>query len=407
LQLKVTSVNNGAVTGVNITNAGSGYTSAPAQTDFNTIDGNGTGAEFSVTLQSAGDDYEVQSASGDKNTFTVPANASSITLDSDSLSFNNDNLPENTEQVTLTLSSPSTSNTMATLGAQTTHTVDIQDDDFTRNVYLVDGLDTADDGLSSDPEENTVTYTVETDDVDNVNDTRVDYQIDMSAGATTADSADFTLFEGSATIPSGNSSATFDLPIRDDNKFENDEDVVVRLTSVTNANFDNGPSDQFTSLTHTIANDADMKSEASFASSSSSVPDEQTAPSIQVNLSPTSGEDIKVNLDVTSNTASGSDFTQSTTKITIPAGETSVTLDGTDLAVVTTGLTKTTRRSTSRCRASRAGTRPWAARPHTPLPLPTMTRCRRCRSRMPRRVPWRPVERWKFPSTCPRPVNGT
>jgi hypothetical protein len=222
------------------------------------------------------------------------------------------------------------------LGAQTTHTVDIQDDDFDRNVYLVDKLDTDDDGASSDPEENTVTYTVETDKVDNVNDTRVDYQIDMAAAATTADSADFRLFDGSVTIPSGNSSATFDLPTRDDNTFESNEDVVVRLTSVTNANFDAGPSDQFTSLTHTIENDADTKPQVRFASGSSSVPDEKTAPSIEVKLTKATSGDVNADLKAPGGTATGSgdDYNLATTTITIPEGQTSITLGGTDLAVV-------------------------------------------------------------------------
>jgi len=335
LQIHVTSVDgSGAVTGATILNGGSGYTRAPAS--FTTLSGSGTGASFSVTLQAAASDFTLQTT-----TVQIPSDNLTRTLNNSDLTFNDDSIPEDTETVVLMLSNPRTSNGAGpTLGAQSTHNVTISDDDFVRKVFLVDNLGTSDDGLTSAPEENTVTYTIETSSVDPTNDTVIDWIIDLDEPATTATAADFTATSGTTTLTAGQSSTTFNLPVDDDAVFEPDEDAVVRLVEVTNANINNNQNDRFTSLTHTIENSADGQPQVRFNAAASTLPDESTAPSIQVDLTSTSSEDIDVSLAATGGTATGSgtDYTLATTTLTIPAGQSSITVEGTDLAIVDDAL---------------------------------------------------------------------
>jgi hypothetical protein len=336
LQIEVTNVNSGAITGADVVNGGSGYTSAP--TSFTTLSGSGSGASFSLGLQAAESDFTLKTT-----TVSISSNNLTRTLGSGDLAFDNDNIPENTETVVLELSSPSTSNSAdPVVGAQATHEVTIQDDDFDRNVFLVDTFGSNTDGATSAPEDPAATYTVETDAPDPVNDTEINYVVDLNAPATTATSDDFTSLSGSVTIPAGNSDATFNLPIADDTAFENDEDVVIRLTNVTNANLDNSTNDRFRQLTHTIVND-DSEPAVTFGTASSSVPDEGTAPSIDVTLSTASGNDITVDLTVTGGTATGggTDYELKTTTLTFTAGEVSKTLDASDLTITDDALNET------------------------------------------------------------------
>ena len=337
LQIEVTNVDgSGAITGADVVNGGSGYTGAP--TSFTTLSGSGSGASFSLGLQAAESDFTLKTT-----TVSISSNNLTRTLGSGDLEFDNDNIPENTETVVLELSSPQTSNGAdPVVGAQATHEVTIQDDDFDRNVFLVDTFGSATDGVTSAPEDPAATYTVETDDPDLVNDTEINYVVDLNAPATTATSDDFTSLSGSVTIPANNSTATFDLPIADDTAFENDEDVVIRLTNVTNANLDNSTNDRFRQLTHTIEND-DSEPAVTFSTASSSVPDEGTAPSIDVTLSTSSGNDITVDLTATGGTATGggTDYELKTTTLTFTAGEVSKTLDATDLTITDDDLNET------------------------------------------------------------------
>ena len=337
LQIEVTNVDgSGAVTGADVVNGGSGYTRAP--TSFTTLSGSGSGASFSLDLQAAGSDFTLKTT-----TVSVSSNNLTRTLGSGDLEFDNDNIPENTETVVLQLSSPQTTSGAApVVGAQATHEVTIQDDDFDRNVFLVDTFGSNTDGATSEQEGAAATYTVKTDDPDLVNDTEINYVVDLNAPATTATSSDFTSLSGSVTIPAGNSTATFDLPIADDTAFENDEAVVIRLTNVTNANLDNTTNDRFRQLTHTIVND-DSEPAVSFSAGSSTVPDEGTAPSIDVALSTASGNDITVDLTATGGTATGggTDYELKTTTLTFDAGETSKTLDATDLTITDDDLNET------------------------------------------------------------------
>ncbi len=335
MEIEVSQIKNGdEIDKVNLRKGGTGYTSAP--TSFTTRSGGGSGADFSATIQPSVDDYTVK-----ENTLTIPAGETTITVNNkDTLSIGNDSAPEATETVNLDLNSPTTTGTTPTVGSQSTHKIDIQDDDIPRKAYLVDNLDTNDDGKSKANENTTVTYTLETSDVDNVNNTDIRWEIDTSAAATEATAADFTTLSGTATITSGNTTTTFDLPITDDNTFESDEDVVVRLVSATNAGLkdDSGCSENtdgcYTSMTHTIQND-DSTPSVSFVSGASTIPDEDSDPSIDVQINPTASQDTDVDLVVDGGTATsgGTDYSLNTSTVTIPSGQSSVTLDGTDLSI--------------------------------------------------------------------------
>lgn len=342
LNIEVTAVSGGVITGAQVVNGGTGYTSAPSS--FTELSGTGSGATFTLNLQAVGNDYTLNPSN--PTVFTISAASTTVTLTSADLAINNDAISENTEKFELTLSGPTTTGTSVSLGSQTTHLVNISDDDLSRKVFLVDDLNTLDDGLSSDAEENTTTYTVALNTVDNVNDTSIEWQIDYSSGSTTADSADVTSYTGTETITAGNISTTFDLPINDDADYESNEAIEVRLVGASNANIDDNPSSpsppngRYGSILHTIENNADLQPQISFSTATSSIPDEASTPSIDVELSNTSGEDITATIAVISGTATGSgtDYNLLISDVTIPSGSFTVTIDDSDLSIINDAL---------------------------------------------------------------------
>jgi hypothetical protein len=318
LQIEVTSVDgNGTITGADLVAGGSGYTSPPAS--FTALSGEGSGADFDLTLQSSAADYNLKTT-----TATVNSGNLTTTVDKGDLVFENDKIPENTETVELSLSNPRTSNTTASLGSRKTHDVDISDNDLERKVYLADNIGAGDDGKTSAKENASVTYALELSSSDPVNDTEVEWKIDTSGE--TAEDSDFDTLSGTATIASGNTSTTFALPVSGDAEFEDDEAADVKLVAATNANLDDSQSDRFTTLTHTIEND-DSAPVVSFKNTTSSDTEDAQSLSIVVQLDRKADKDITVDLS-TGGTAigGGTDYAFSPSSVTIPAGNTSATL---------------------------------------------------------------------------------
>lgn len=234
------------------------------------------------------------------------------------VSIVDDNVTENTESLTITLSNPSSG---IVLGANSVHTLTINDDDNPRKVYFT--------LANSSALENTGTASinVEISSADAVNPTTVDYEV--TAG-TAEETTDYTLGSGTLTISAGvATSAAIDVTMIDEALFELDETISITLSNPTNANLDNGaPATGTGILTHefTIIND-DANPTVQFSASEASGSEEVTSVDFEVALSTITGTDASVNYEVTGTAIGGGvDYTLADGAVTIPAGSTTANI---------------------------------------------------------------------------------
>ena len=304
----------GAITGFDITSGGTGYTTAP--TSFS-VTGSGSGAAFSAGIQSANDFTQLSNQS-----VSFAANDASATV---TLTVSNDNLVEQAESVELEITGVNSG--PATLGAPTTHDYIINDDDNPRLVDFSNASSTVSEGTA------TANITVEVNTSDPVNNTVIDYNI-LATSTAAGGGVDYTdVGSGQVTISSGNTTADITLNINDDNLSEADETIVLDITSTTNSSID------FSGTTsHTVTiQDNDNAPEVAFTNAGSSG-SETSAPSIEVSVSPTSSASITVDLSASAGspaaTGGGTDYDLLASSVTIPAGQSSVTLQGSTLSII-------------------------------------------------------------------------
>ncbi len=220
----------------------------------------------------------------------------------------NDEIIEDQESITITLSSPSTG---LNLGSNTVHTLNINDDDAPITLALS--------GTTSGSEATTpITLTVTSSAAAPAGGITVDYSI---SGGTATPDIDVTLSGGgTATIAQGATTTTFDLEVNQDALRENNETVTISLANPTQSNLDIANSE----LTYTI-NDDDSDPTVAFTAATSSGSESTGLGTIEVQLSGVSGQDVIVAYDVntpSSGTATGGgvDFTLVDGTVTIPAG---------------------------------------------------------------------------------------
>ncbi|MEO9966787.1 MAG: DUF2341 domain-containing protein [Reichenbachiella sp.] len=177
-----------------------------------------TTATYTATSGSAvnGEDYTL--ASG---TVTVPSGATSASFD---FNITNDLQDEIDETVVITISNPSVN---AKIGSNSTITYTIQDDDDIPTIEFID--------TSSSINEGTATVTVGlTLSAESGNDITVDYAV--NGGSTTASDGDDYIFPaGTATISAGNLTSNISISIIDDADIEALENIVIDISSPTNA----------------------------------------------------------------------------------------------------------------------------------------------------------------------------
>ena len=215
----ITDNDNAPVVDFNTTTSnGAESTSSKAITvDLSAASGQNVTVDYAVTGTATGSGTDYTLANG---TLTISAGNTSGTITIASIV--NDTLDEADETVILTLSNPSN----ATLGSDDVHTYTITDND---NPPVVDFNTTSSNGAES---VSSKALTVDLS-VASGQDVTVDYTV---TGTATGSGTDFTLANGTLTIPAGNTSGTITIAgIIDDALDEVDETVIVTLSNPSNA----------------------------------------------------------------------------------------------------------------------------------------------------------------------------
>ena len=296
-----------------------------AATDANAAEPNDNG-QFTITLSGISDQDTIVSYSvaGTANnaaaddftplsgTATILAGETTATID---VSVLDDNVLEEAETVVVTLDS-FVGDSQITIGAASSDTVTIVDDDATLLAIASTDADAAEPG---DNGQFTVSLAAPSD-----QDTVVAYSVAGTANGDAAD--DFTPLSGTVTILAGETTATIDISVLDDNILEEAETVVVTLDSYT-GDPDIAIDPAANSDTVTILDD-DLAS-LSIAATDTDAAEPGDGGQFTVSLTNPSDQDTVVAYSVTG-TANGSaddDFTPLSGTVTVLAGETSATID--------------------------------------------------------------------------------
>lgn len=251
---------------------------------------------------------------------TATGNGTDYTLNSGTLTFLagetqktinpiivNDINVESAETIICELSNPTAG---LNLGATTTNTYTITDDDNLRTIGYTASSSSTNESSSS------INILVQLNNVDNINSTTVDYSV--TGGTATGNGADYTLASGTATIIAGSNSANINVSIVNDLYDETNETIIITLSNPLNAKLGT-----ITTYTLTILDD-DNKPTVQFSSASSNNVEGQAYISIPVILSAAAENSITVDYTILGGTATlGVDFTSSNGTLTFSAGETS------------------------------------------------------------------------------------
>jgi hypothetical protein len=276
---------------------------ASANVDLNYIPASSVSVDYSTSdgTATAGSDYTAVATT----TLTFAAGEYSKSV---SVSVTDDAVSESNEDFTINLASPSAG---LNLGANTSYTHRIDDNDNTRKIYFT--------AASSNGSESTtsVSITVEISSADGSNPTTADYTV--TGGTATGGGIDYTLADGTATVSAGNTTTTISFTVNNDALDEDNETIIIKLSNASNANLSTtNPIEH----TYTI-NDDDAAPTIYFTSTSSSGAEATTPVNIEVKLSAASSKDISVSFSTSGTATSGSDYSISTSSpITITAGNT-------------------------------------------------------------------------------------
>ena len=256
---------------------------------------------YSVTGGSAtgsGTDYTL--ASG---TLTFVAGDTSENIP---ITINNDALNELNETIIVTISSP----TNSVLGANTTHTYTINDDDTAPTVAF--------NATTSNGGEATTSITIPVSLSGNATSQTVTVGYSVTGGTATGSGTDYTLAAGTLTFVAGDTSENISITIVNDGITEIDETIQVTLASPTVATLGTN-----TVHTYTI-NDNDPPTVA-FSATTSNASESTTAVTIPVTLSAAYSQTVTVGYSVTGGTATGTgtDYTLASGTLTFVAGDTS------------------------------------------------------------------------------------
>ncbi|MDZ7738594.1 MAG: Calx-beta domain-containing protein [Bacteroidales bacterium] len=260
------------------------------QVDYATADGTAT----------AGSDYTAIPLS----TATITAGTQSETI---SFSITNDIDPEDDEDFTVSLSNLPAA---YTLGSNHPLTYVIKDDDKPRKISFssaTSSFDEADGPVSIQVEIPAGTH-------DPTNPTTVDYRV--IGGTADGGGVDYTLADGTVTIPALSLNATFTLDIVEDPFDEYDETVIIELYNPTNGNLSStNPTEHTLTITD---NDGNPSVQFSMASSDG---DESITPvSVPVELSAISLLDVTVDYTVSGTATIDGDHDLNDGTLVIPAG---------------------------------------------------------------------------------------
>ena len=291
-----------------VTSNGAESVSSKALTvDLSSVSGQDVTVDFAVTGTATGSGTDYTLANG---TLTISAGNTSGTITIASIV--DDNTAESNETVIVTLSNP----TNATLGSDDVHTYTIMDNDTAADntIPTVDFNSASSSGAES---ASSAAITV-----DLSSSHSADVTVNFSVTGTAAGSGtDYTLANGTLTIPAGNTSGNITIAsIVDDALDEDNETVILSLSSPSNANL--GSDDTHT---YTITDNDDAPT-VEFYITSSTDPESVSSKTVTIKLSAVSGKVVSVDYAVTGTaTGSGTDYTLPNGTLTINPGNISGT----------------------------------------------------------------------------------
>ena len=258
--------------------------------------------DYVITGTASGSGVDFNFANG---TVTISAGAKTATITIAEII--DDSLNESDETIIITLLNPKNAN----LGTDIVHTVTITDDD---SAPIIDFNLTS---TSGDEASSSKSIIVDLSSASG-KDVIVDYTV---TGSATGSGTDFTLANGTLTISAGETSGTITIDIVDDSLDEEDETIIVTLSSPSNATLGND-----NVHTYTI-NDNDDAPTIGFNATNSSGVESVSSAGLRVDLSGASSKNVTVDYVVTGSAiGSGTDYTFSNGTLTINAGETSGTI---------------------------------------------------------------------------------
>ena len=146
-----------------------------------------------------------------------------------------------------------------------------------------------------------------------------DLTLAYTVTGTATSGSDYTALSGTVSVPKGTTTATIPVKLIDDGVNENDETVVLTLT--TGSGYLVGSPD-----THTLTITANDPPTASFASASQSAGEGSGTSNVTVNLSPAPAADLTLAYTVTGTATSGSDYTALSGTESVPKGATTASI---------------------------------------------------------------------------------
>lgn len=186
----------------------------------------------------------------------------------------------------------------------------------TATMYIFDNntqtvtLTSPDNGSEAGPDNASVTVSL-------ASNATADVVVAYSVSGTATSGLDFTALSGSVTIDNGTSSSIITVPVLDDGLDEDNETVIITLSSVTS-----GPA-RITSSDNSSTLYIDDNDTSSVGLSVAATTEEGSTASFTVTLSAASGSDTTVNYSDNGSATSGTDYTAPSGSLVIPAGETS------------------------------------------------------------------------------------
>ncbi|MFC1619120.1 Calx-beta domain-containing protein [Candidatus Neomarinimicrobiota bacterium] len=283
---------------------GSDQESTPAglQVSLSDVSGRNIWVGYSVAGTATTEDYLEPS-----DTLVISAGQLTANIN---ITVINDALDEDDETLVVTLANPEN----AVLGATTTHTHTILDDDQPPRIQIVDRAN----GHENDSSPSIPVYLSTA----SGRDVMVNY---AATGGTATSPDDFTLTAGTATVPAGTTAAAIQFSVIDDATDEADETVIITISSPTNADLGDN-----TTHTYTI-HDNDGPTQIQFAIDTSSVPENIGSVPIPISLILADIVQLEVRVDYTvtggNATGSGNDFALANGIAIIPADSSSTEIE--------------------------------------------------------------------------------
>lgn len=271
--------------------------SVQVQLDLDSVSSQTVSVPFTLSGTASGSDYSLTTSSP----VTIPAGQTSVNV---SLSIVNDALNESNETIILSMGAP----TNAALGAVTSHTITVLDNDSQPSVSLSSTSQSVNENAGS-ASVNLVLSAVSGQDVI--------VPITLS-GTATGGSDDYLLTSSTTmTIPAGQTTVAIDFNIINDSAVESNETIIVTLGAPTNATLG-----ATTSHTITIVDD-----DVYISISDVTVLENAGTAVLTISINKTTINNVSVNYATSNGTAiAGTNYTTTSGTATINAGSTSTTI---------------------------------------------------------------------------------